>query len=110
MARKRKEEAHHGGAWKVAYADFVTAMMAFFMVLWILGLNVPVKQAISAYFNDPMVFLKTKQSRGADPIKIEQPFKSPDAKKPKPSLGISKKKGEGVDEEKMMKKLMKMSN
>ena len=30
---------HHGGAWKVAYADFVTAMMAFFMVMWILGMD-----------------------------------------------------------------------
>jgi chemotaxis protein MotB len=35
--RKRKHTAHHGGAWKVAYADFVTAMMAFFMLLWLLA-------------------------------------------------------------------------
>lgn len=35
--RKRKHHAHHGGAWKVAYADFVTAMMAFFMLLWLLA-------------------------------------------------------------------------
>lgn len=42
-----------GGAWKVAYADFVTAMMAFFMVMWIVGQGQDVKQAISQYFNDP---------------------------------------------------------
>jgi chemotaxis protein MotB len=43
-----------GGAWKVAYADFVTAMMAFFLVMWIVAQNKPVKQAIAQYFNDPM--------------------------------------------------------
>ncbi len=42
-----------GGAWKVAYADFVTAMMAFFLVMWITGQSKPVKQAIAQYFNDP---------------------------------------------------------
>lgn len=42
-----------GGAWKVAYADFVTAMMAFFMVMWITQQNKPVKEAISQYFKDP---------------------------------------------------------
>ncbi|MBX3412230.1 MAG: OmpA family protein [Pirellulales bacterium] len=42
-----------GGAWKVAYADFVTAMMAFFMVMWITQQNAPVKEAISQYFKDP---------------------------------------------------------
>ena len=44
---------HGGGAWKVAYADFVTAMMAFFMVMWIVAQSKPVKQAIAQYFNDP---------------------------------------------------------
>jgi chemotaxis protein MotB len=42
-----------GGAWKVAYADFVTAMMAFFLVMWIVAQNKPVKEAIAMYFNDP---------------------------------------------------------
>jgi chemotaxis protein MotB len=44
---------HGGGAWKVAYADFVTAMMAFFMVMWITAQSKPVKKAISQYFSDP---------------------------------------------------------
>ena len=42
-----------GGAWKVAYADFVTAMMAFFMVMWITAQSKPVKQAIAEYFSHP---------------------------------------------------------
>jgi chemotaxis protein MotB len=48
---------HHGGAWKVAYADFVTAMMALFIVLWIVGQSKPVKESISGYFKDPGAFM-----------------------------------------------------
>jgi chemotaxis protein MotB len=44
---------HGGGAWKVAYADFVTAMMAFFLVMWIVAQNDKVKQAVAHYFTDP---------------------------------------------------------
>ena len=44
---------HHGGAWKVAYADFVTAMMALFIVLWLMNSSEQVRKAISAYFRDP---------------------------------------------------------
>lgn len=44
---------HHGGAWKVAYADFVTAMMALFIVLWLMGSSAPVKKAVAGYFTDP---------------------------------------------------------
>ncbi len=47
---------HHGGAWKVAYADFVTAMMAFFIVMWILASSEKVKQLVTSYFNDPGAF------------------------------------------------------
>jgi chemotaxis protein MotB len=47
---------HHGGAWKVAYADFVTAMMAFFLVMWILGQSQKVKESVSSYFKDPLGF------------------------------------------------------
>ena len=45
--------AHHGGAWKVAYADFVTAMMALFIVLWLMGSSATVKKYVAGYFNDP---------------------------------------------------------
>lgn len=44
---------HHGGAWKVAYADFVTAMMALFIVLWLLNSSKQVKEAVGGYFKDP---------------------------------------------------------
>src|SRR5580698_7107861 len=44
---------HHGGAWKVAYADCVRGMMALFIVLWLLNSSVKVKKAVAGYFNDP---------------------------------------------------------
>jgi len=49
----RKKEAHHGGAWKVAYADFVTAMMALFMVLWISAQDKKILIATARYFQSP---------------------------------------------------------
>ena len=53
---KKVHGGHHGGAWKVAYADFVTAMMALFIVLWILSSSEKVKQAVASYFKDPIGF------------------------------------------------------
>ena len=54
------EGAHHGGAWKVAYADFVTAMMAFFLVMWLMSSATPEqKRAISGYFQDPIGFTES---------------------------------------------------
>src|SRR5208282_2100528 len=54
VIRKRsRHEVHHGGAWKVAYADFVTAMMALFIVLWLMNSSRPIQAAISGYFKDP---------------------------------------------------------
>src|SRR5215468_2202710 len=50
---KKVAAGHHGGAWKVAYADFVTAMMALFIVLWLMSADKEVQQAVSAYFNNP---------------------------------------------------------
>ncbi len=47
---------HHGGAWKVAYADFVTAMMAFFIVMWILASSQETRDSIDQYFNHPEQF------------------------------------------------------
>jgi chemotaxis protein MotB len=54
---KKAAHGHHGGAWKVAYADFVTAMMAFFLVMWIVGMSQEDKEGIQKYFNDPISFL-----------------------------------------------------
>jgi chemotaxis protein MotB len=53
VKKKVAHGGHHGGAWKVAYADFVTAMMALFIVLWLLNTSKPVREAIAGYFNDP---------------------------------------------------------
>lgn len=53
IKKKVSHGGHHGGAWKVAYADFVTAMMALFIVLWLLNTSKPVKEAIAGYFQDP---------------------------------------------------------
>jgi len=53
---KKGGHGHHGGAWKVAYADFVTAMMAFFIVMWILAQGEDVKASIAEYFDDPGQF------------------------------------------------------
>ncbi len=53
IKKKAAHGGHHGGAWKVAYADFVTAMMALFIVLWLLNTSKPVREAVAGYFNDP---------------------------------------------------------
>ncbi len=76
--RKKHHAAHHGGSWKVAYADFVTAMMAFFMVMWILGMSEDVKKDIQGYFSNPVGFKKgysagkSPLSVGNSPGKVEQ--------------------------------------
>jgi chemotaxis protein MotB len=58
IKKKRKKHAeHHGGSWKVAYADFVTAMMAFFLLMWLLAMASPEKRAaVSLYFRNFDVF------------------------------------------------------
>jgi chemotaxis protein MotB len=53
IKKKGGHAGHHGGAWKVAYADFVTAMMALFIVLWLLSSSEQVKKAVGGYFSDP---------------------------------------------------------
>ena len=52
---KKAAHGHHGGAWKIAYADFVTAMMAFFLLMWLLGSTTKAdRQGISSYFKTPL--------------------------------------------------------
>jgi chemotaxis protein MotB len=63
IKKKGGHGGHHGGAWKVAYADFVTAMMSLFIVLWLLNSTPQVKKAIAGYFNDP---LGTSKNMGTD--------------------------------------------
>jgi chemotaxis protein MotB len=61
---KKGEHAHHGGAWKVAYADFVTALMALFIVLWMMNSSAAVKKSVTGYFRDPRGYT---QRLGAGP-------------------------------------------
>lgn len=73
VKKSKKHGGHHGGAWKVAYADFVTAMMAFFLVMWIVVQSEEIKQSVAGYFNDPIGFskgAKTSVLKGAGPAVI----------------------------------------
>jgi len=69
VVKKKVRGGHedHGGAWKVAYADFVTAMMAFFLVMWLLGMSQDTKDLIQGYFSNPVGFQRSF-SGGANPL------------------------------------------
>jgi chemotaxis protein MotB len=62
--KKHGHGGHHGGAWKVAYADFVTAMMALFIVLWIVGQSKQVKAYVAHYFKDPGAMFENTKGGG----------------------------------------------
>jgi chemotaxis protein MotB len=65
IKKKVGHGGHHGGAWKVAYADFVTAMMSLFIVLWLMNASKPVQEAVAGYFRDPLgVDKKTGSAMG----------------------------------------------
>lgn len=64
---------HHGGSWKVALADFMTAMMAFFLVMWLVGQSEETKKAVSDYFSTPSVIEYNFQNYGAE-ITLEKLF------------------------------------
>lgn len=67
IKKKGGHGGHHGGAWKVAYADFVTAMMSLFIVLWLMNSTPkPVQEAIAGYFNDPKGTASKKGSTGTE--------------------------------------------
>lgn len=75
--KKVRGGGHHGGSWKVAYADFVTAMMAFFLVMWIVGMDSDVKDLVQGYFNNPIGYRRAfgagvnPVSQGATPLPTE---------------------------------------
>lgn len=86
---------HHGGSWKVALADFMTAMMAFFLVMWLIGQSEETKKAVSDYFSTPSVIEYNFQNFGAEitleklfldlvnePLKAFQSFLEPSDKTP----------------------------
>jgi chemotaxis protein MotB len=85
IKKKGGHGGHHGGAWKVAYADFVTAMMALFIVLWLLNTSKQVQEAVGGYFKDPRGFAKvvgTNRNGSGEII----PLKKEDLKKLKDEL------------------------
>ncbi|WP_387464986.1 flagellar motor protein MotB [Photorhabdus sp. RM323S] len=65
--RKRNDIGHHGGSWKIAYADFMTAMMAFFLVMWLLAISSPQELTrIAEYFRTPLQVAINKGERSSD--------------------------------------------
>ena len=98
-----------GGSWKVAYADFVTAMMAFFLVMWIGAQDVKVRQSVANYFVDPSGVNKRPVTAGAvlnetvaGPVPKEASTDrgagthTPAAGEPSPATGGRAKSGAGL--------------
>ncbi len=65
-----------GGSWKVAYADFVTALMAFFLVMWICAQDQQTRESVAHYFNEPFQFFKDPIGSNRQPEKSGAMFKS----------------------------------
>jgi chemotaxis protein MotB len=106
--RKKSHAAHHGGSWKVAYADFVTAMMAFFLLLWLLSMIAPEKRiAVSQYFSEHSLF-KTESSQSSGTSILDKSTGVLDIEKPKPK-GPLQGKGEKKTTPQELAKMMKMA-
>jgi chemotaxis protein MotB len=87
IIKKKKVAGHaaHGGAWKVAFADFVTAMMAFFLLMWLLATPTPSQQkAIAGYFNDPGGSLVGPGGANAGMIQMDHPLSQDSPATPPP--------------------------
>lgn len=94
VKKKNAGHGHHGGAWKVAYADFVTAMMAFFMVMWLIGLDAKTRQAIAAYFRDPVGFMQAVRAKSEAVFTINETV--PPGGKNTPNMPRAAKDGKTV--------------
>lgn len=89
IIKKKKGHGHgaHGGSWKVAFADFMTAMMAFFLLMWVLETTTEEqKRAISGYFNDPGGALIGPGGSSPGVVNLETPHKEPNPPAPKTEL------------------------
>src|SRR5271169_3409541 len=95
--RSTLEEGHHGGAWKIAFADFMTAMMAFFLVLWIISAtDKNTKTLIARYFNPVKVEEPAKAQKGIHGVP-EKDANSPGAGSAAPNAGKpSSERGESA--------------
>ncbi len=102
--KKRRHNEAHGGAWKVAYADFVTAMMAFFLVMWLLAMVAPQKRAnMAEYFRTYNIFTESGTSFMEKTSQVlNQPDKGFRASPHDLSRGAG---GGGLSSEDMVKKL-----
>lgn len=100
IVKKKKVQAaaHHGGSWKVAYADFVTAMMAFFMVMWIMGMSQETRSMVAGYFNDPLGFMKNQP-------KSRSPFAIKGSPNPKPGTTNGPSESKTPDEQLQLKEV-----
>jgi chemotaxis protein MotB len=77
---KKGGHGHHGGAWKIAYADFMTAMMAFFLVMWLLSANEKTRASIAHYFNPVKLADTTVQKKGLHETKEIDPAPPSDSR------------------------------
>jgi chemotaxis protein MotB len=96
------EEAHHGGVWKIAYADFMTAMMAFFLVMWLINaLNQDQKQVVASYFNPIKLAENAPAPKGINDLTKREPssFEGQDGKN-KPAGPSQERRGDSPTEEK----------
>lgn len=75
------EDGHHGGVWKIAFADFMTAMMAFFLVMWLISASNQTKSSIAQYFNPVQLVGATKQQRGLQDPKPDDASAPPEKSK-----------------------------
>ncbi len=90
VKKKKHGHGHHGGAWKVAYADFVTAMMALFIVLWIVGQSKQIREYVANYFKDPGAFFENTRGGGISPgnnIHLSEPIQEELLKREEQKLG-----------------------
>lgn len=87
---------HHGGSWKVAYADFMTSMLALFIVLWVIGQSKQTRQAIAEYFKDPSKtpaeIVALIQSENSRAMKVANPSLPPIEAQDKKNLEALRKK------------------
>jgi chemotaxis protein MotB len=94
------EEGHHGGVWKIAYADFMTAMMAFFLVMWLINAaNEETKAAVASYFNPVKLMDRQARPKGIEETENEQGkvrFERPDSSDPETKSARNEKQVEPV--------------
>ncbi|UXN66616.1 MotB family protein (plasmid) [Phyllobacterium sp. A18/5-2] len=94
------EEGHHGGVWKIAYADFMTAMMAFFLVMWLINAaNEETKAAVASYFNPVKLMDRQARPKGIEETENEEGkvrFERPDSNDPETKSARNEKQVEPV--------------